>query len=208
MAKNQGKKLSKSSKKGNYKRMRMKTKYNGSLLIKRTVKAYDGDITGEQGLAFQFNLSALPNVGEFTNLFDRYKITGVKLRIMFLANSNDTGVTSALSIPLIHYINDLDDAAPPTSENEILQKNFLKTRRLDEPFTYFLKPKATSEVYASPSSTGYSVAKSMWIDGNSPNIPHFGFKAWIGNGPATPSQQNLGRLKVYATYYVALKDPQ
>lgn len=198
----------KAKKKMNRQNKMSKMNYTGALAVKRTVKAYDGDITGEQGLAFQFNLSALPNAGEFTNLFDRYKITGVKLRIMFLANSNDTGVASTLSIPIMHYISDLDDAAPPTSENEILQKNFLKTRRLDEPFTYFLRPKATSEIYASPSSTGYSVAKSMWIDSNSLQIPHFGFKAWIGNGPSNVSTQVLGRLKVYATYYVALRDPQ
>lgn len=193
----------------NRRKMKMtNVKYNGALQIKRTVKAYDGDITGEQGLSFQFNLSALPNASEFVNLFDRYRINGVKLRIMFLSNSNDTGVASTLSIPIMHYIYDVDDASPPTTENEILQKNFLKTRRLDSPFTYYLKPKATSEIFASASSTGYSVAKSMWIDMNSPNIPHFGFKAWIGNGNATPQQQVIGRLKVYATYYIALRDPQ
>lgn len=185
-----------------------KTSYNGHLQVKRTVKAYDGDITGEQGLSFQFNLSALPNFAEFVNLFDRYRINGVKLRIMFLANSNDTGTSNVLSIPVMHYINDIDDASPPTTENEILQKNFLKTRRLDTPFTYYLKPKATSEIFASASSTGYAVGKSMWIDMNSPNIPHFGFKAWINNGPSNPSTQVLGRLKIYATYYVALRDPQ
>lgn len=188
--------------------MRVRSKYDGSLMIKRTVKAYDSDITGEQGFAFQFNLSALPNVSEFINLFDRYKIMGVKLRVMFLQNSQDVGTLTSVSIPVIHYVYDCDDANPPTTEAEMLQKNFLKTRRLDQPFNYYIKPKATSEVFASVSSTGYSVSKSMWIDMNSPQIPHFGFKAWISNGVSTPITTVLGRFRIYATYYIALRDPQ
>lgn len=205
MAKNKAKGKKKFIRKG---KMNVRSNYDGSLMIKRTVKAYDSDITGEQGFAFQFNLSSLPNVAEFSNLFDRYKIMGVKLRVMFLQNSQDVGTSTTLSIPIIHYVYDCDDASSPTSESEMLQKNFLKTRRLDKPFNYYLKPKATSEVFASPSSTGYAVSKAMWIDMNSPNIPHFGLKAWISNGQATPSSTVIGRFRIYATYYIALRDPQ
>lgn len=188
-------------------RMR-RPKYDGALYVKRTTKAYDADITGEQGFAFQYNMSALPNFTEFTNLFDRYKITGVKLRVMFLANNIEIGSPTQYSIPVIHHCTDIDDANPPSSETEILQKNNVKTRRLDKNFNVFIRPKCTFEVFNSVTSTGYAVANSSWIDMASSSIPHYGWKAWIGNGQASPSTQVLGRLKIYATYYIALKDPQ
>lgn len=205
-----GTKRTKVKRMGRKKKMmsKLRTKYNGALLVKRTNKAYDADITGEQGFAFQFNMSALPNFSEFSNLFDRYKITGVKLRILFLANSIEIGSPTQYAIPVIHHCTDIDDANPPSTENEILQKNFVKTRRLDEPFTVFLRPKPTMEVFNSVTTTGYAVGKSSWIDMASSGIPHYGWKAWVNNGQSSTSTQVLGRLKIYATYYVALRDPQ
>lgn len=188
-------------------RMRRR-KFNGELLVKRTTKAYDADITGEQGFAFQFNMSALPNFSEFSNLFDRYKITGVKLRVMFLANSIEIGSPTQYSIPIMHHCIDIDDANPPTTETEILQKNNIKTKRLDRHFNVYLRPKCTMEVFNSVTTTGYAVGNSTWIDMASAAIPHYGWKAWVANGQASPSTQVLGRLKIYATYYIALKDPQ
>ena len=64
---------------------------------------------------FAFKLADLPASTDFTNLFDRYKIAGVAVRIIPLlgsgVNGNPTTTTSLWSIPsmVIHMAQDLSD---------------------------------------------------------------------------------------------------
>lgn len=172
--------------------------------IKRRVNKLDLLISSSQAVTFSFALSDLSGYTDFTNLFDCYRINAVKVHIIPQANSNDTGATDTLSIPVIHYRNDIDDAVSVSNENQILEMENVKTRRLDRPFTHYFKVNTAGETYNNGITTAYSVNKrGVWIDGQYPNVAHFGFKAWI----VTANVQTL-RCKFYVTYYMQFKGAQ
>lgn len=171
--------------------------------IKRKCLKYDLLLAGSGQITLNFALSDLPNSTDFTNLFDFYRICGVKLNFIFQANSNDTGATGALSLPVLHYIMDLDDSIGFANENQALEKEGIKTRRIDKPFTYYMKPRVSNEIYNNGITTAYALGnKKQWIDCNSSGVAHFGLKAWISSGA------NTGQLKIYATYYLQFKGAQ
>lgn len=179
--------------------------YNKPLIMKRSCIKFDATITGGP-LSLNFTLSDLPNVTDITNLFDYYKIKGVKLKFMYLSNFNSTTQVPASALPMIHYCVDYDDSTSFASENQALERGNIHSRRLDKPFTYYIKPKANAELYKTATTTGYAIKGSQWIDTNDNTVPHFGFKSYIQSGAGayvTP----LGVLKVYATYYLGLRNP-
>lgn len=172
--------------------------------IKRKCSKLDLAISNSQQITFNFQLNDLPNPSDFTNLFDFYRICAVKLHFIPQANSNDTGALDVLSIPVIHYIADYDDNIGFANESQALEKEGVKTRRLDKPFTYYIVPRVSNEIYNNGITTAYALNKSkQWIDSNSSSVAHFGLKGWI-----TTANAFTLRLKVYATYYLQFKGAQ
>lgn len=162
-------------------------------------------------MSSQFMLNAVTNPTDLTNLFDRYKIVGVQLKIHYLQNvanaqyvPNVTGVYN--NLPTIHWAFDGDDANID-SKAQILQKGYCKSKVLNanRPLKIFIKPRVTKEIYNSPLTTGYSSEKACWLDCNSSAIPHFGVKFaitdWVG-GPTNHA------IRITPTYYLAMRDTQ
>lgn len=171
--------------------------------IKRKCLKYDAFPVTPGQITLAFSLSDLPQSSDFTNLFDFYRLCGVKLMFIYQANSNDTGTGIASQLPILHYIADNDDNIGFPNENTALEKEGIKTRRLDKPFTYYLTPRVTPEVFNNGITTGYMLGnKKQWLDCNSPAITHFGLKAWLQCG------SNSQNLKIYATYYLQFKGVQ
>lgn len=172
--------------------------------IKRKCLKTDLAINNSQQITLNFTLADLPNASDFTNLFDFYRICGVKLQFIPQANSNDTGASDPLSIPIFHYIADYDDSIGFANENQALEKEGIKTRRLDKPFNYYIVPRVSNEIYNNGVTTAYALnKKKQWIDGNSSGVAHFGLKAWV----TTAAVYTL-RFKIYATYYLQFKGAQ
>lgn len=183
---------------------RLKTPTNNITSIKRKCLKSDIAINNSQQVTLNFSLTDLPNSSDFTNLFDFYRICGVKLQFIPQANSNDTGASDPLSIPVFHYIADYDDSIGFANENQALEKEGIKTKRLDKPFTYYIVPRVSNEIYNNGITTAYALnKKNQWIDGNSSGVAHFGLKAWI----TTAAVYTL-RMKIYATYYLQFKGAQ
>lgn len=173
--------------------------------IKRKCLKTDLTLNNPQQITLNFALSDLPNSSDFTNLFDFYRICAVKLQFIFQSNNQDTGSNTILSIPVMHYIADYDDSIGFANENQALEKEGVKTRRIDKPFQYYLVPRVSNETYNNGITTGYSLGrKKQWIDSNSSGIAHFGLKAWVSSGVNTIT----GQLKIYATYYLQFKGAQ
>lgn len=159
--------------------------------------------------ALQFTLNDLPSVAEFTGLYDSYQITGVKLRFLYNRNASESSSAAGPgdSLPVITYVTDQDDGNAPSSIDDVLQYPRAKTRRLDRPFTHFIKaPACQFEVYYNGVIPGYSNMHRAWLDMTNPSIPHYGLKYAID--PVTNSAGDLGYLSVYATYYFACKGPR
>lgn len=193
----------KNYKKYSYKKRRPNTM--GINFIKRKCLKTDIAINNPQQITLNFSLNDLPNSSDFTNLFDFYRICGVKLQFIFQSNNQDTGSNTVLSIPVMHYIADYDDSIGFSNENQALEKEGIKTKRIDKPFTYYLVPRISNEIYNNGITTAYALNnKKQWIDCNSSGVAHFGLKAWVSSGVNTIT----GQFKIYATYYLQFKGAQ
>lgn len=165
--------------------------------------------TRQVGASMQFKLSSATDFGDFTALFDRYKITGIKLRFLYQSNiANADSTSGSNSLPLLNYSFDADDAGVPTSLDEVQRKQYCHQKILNgnKTFSLYIKPRILKEVYASAVSTGYNSAPATWLDSAYPNIPHYGVKMWLNNW--TPGNTKFNQLTIQPTYYFALKDIQ
>lgn len=167
------------------------------------------------GLSANFQLQDVIESTDFTQLFDRYKIVGVKLKFMYQSTTSpDSGVVSTVN-PIIDISFDGDDSDLPASQTTVQVKGFNKTHLLNQnrPFKTYWTPRIDKVVYTSGVSTAYSSERSCWLDCNSPQVQHYGMKAWITSWPfdqtnAGNPQKAFGELSIQPTYYIALKDSQ
>lgn len=162
-------------------------------------------------LSTLFKLSSVNQPSDLTNLFDRYKISGVCLKIQYLQNvGSPQGVPNVgavySNLPTIVYAFDGDDANVNTAD-VIQQKGYAKTRVLNanRPLSVYIRPRVTKEIYNSTISTGYSSEKACWLDANSSSIPHFGLKMSIRDWV---SAENTNALRITPIYYLQFKDTQ
>lgn len=157
------------------------------------------------GLNFQ--LASLPNYTEFTNLFDQYRINGVRVKIIFTKNESttNTSVTTNL-IPIMGTCIDYDNASAPINVNEVLQYETARVHRMDKPIVRFLRPKVDQALY-SGAFTSYGNMRT-WIDSDSPTVQHYGLK-WYTDGTGGGSVLGttvIGYFTVYVTMYIACKN--
>lgn len=122
-------------------------------------------------------LGAMPNVSEFTTLFDRYKITHWQLRFYLKIDPSAQAAATA-SYPRMFWIKDYDDATPPASLNVLREHANCQTRVLTpyKPIVINVKPAVLAEVYRSAVATTYSPKWNQWIDMVHTDIHHFGLK--------------------------------
>lgn len=168
--------------------------------FKRTAY-YSGFISGSTLVdtygALQFALSQVPNNGEFTALFDQYKINGVRVRLSPRANSAEIGTNQGL-IKMFTAI-DYNDITAPTAINDLLQYENCKATSSNREHVRYLKPKVEKAVYQSALVTGYG-AGTAWIDTANPSVPHYGLKFALQQLPAGNQSYD-----VQVTYYLAFK---
>lgn len=139
--------------------------------------------TYEFSLQFPFN--AIPNPGEFGQLFDAYKITGVQVCIKMVNNPdggtsiNSTTPLNALNYyPTIWYTPDNDDAGTVSlAAIKEFEKVRHKVLRPNQEIKIMLRPTTLTQTYRTALTTGYQVNKrSTWLDMAQQDIPHYGLK--------------------------------
>lgn len=161
------------------------------------------------GGAFRFMLNGLLEYNDFTQLFDRYKITGIKLKVMFQCNQSGTPGGTRAPLPLMTYAFDCDDANAPANGNIVRVKQYAKQRILNgsSSFNIFIKPRITKALYANALTAGYSSEAPTWIDATRADIEHYGLKFWINNWFADHDTSSY-KLTITPTYYFSCKDTQ
>ena len=139
------------------------------------VQAYNNAGVGvNAAVAFSFKLSDLPQYTDFTNLFDQYKLTGVKLDFIPFADNISWEVASngasiaAPGGPLLVSV-DMDDATAPASASEMLSRQNVKVIPVGRRFQMFLRPK-----YGDVANTTTLAPATGFIDCDTPNTPHYG----------------------------------
>lgn len=179
------------------------------LLLKRTTThVYDlNDLENYYGIGWK--LSDISGYGAFTDLFDEYKICMVKMRCRSsynMANQSSTGITGG-ACQHFHYAIDYTDNTPPLGYQELEKYQTHQVRMItgDKPFDITVRPKISVMAYEGV-GTGYMPVRSRWIATDDAAVPHYGIK--FGTIPTVIGVANttVGRLTVYTTYYIALRN--
>lgn len=171
------------------------------MLYKTTITPVPGDVN-YGALSFQFN--DMPASTEFTNLFDYYKLTGVKLRFALKLDPSAQTAANA-QYPVMYSAIDYDDITAPFNADELRERQWCRQTflRPNSYKTFYIKPRVTRTIFngANLANPGYETSRAGWLDMAYPAIPHYGFKWAIENLIASAGQS----IRVEATYYFAVK---
>lgn len=161
------------------------------------------------GAVCYFKLSNVLQASDLTALYDRYKIVGIKWKIIPL--SNMASVNGQGLIPTMLYKVDYDDTATPILDQDLRVKAGCKEVRLDRPRSIYFKPKIADTVLGSSGSAAFAVPRNTpYLNMSYPDVPHYGLKLFfrdVNLSSSTGSSINTC-FRVETTYYVACKDPQ
>lgn len=167
------------------------------------------------GGVMSFQLNDVIDKSDFTNLYDRYTVKGAKITFISLSNQGYVGTSSSgnqnsATIPTMTYAVDYDDTTLPTTSLDILEKMDAKVRRLDRPFSIYIKnPKVTSLVYSDTGAVAAGIGSRGFYNCANDNIVFHGLKFWIRDMELPDPTKNLNSLiRVQVKLYLAFKDPQ
>lgn len=180
-----------------------------------TITTPAGSGTNYYGSAYYFKLSDLPDVADFTTLYDTYKILGVQFNIYPLFSEASTATTGAVNGMgcIIHSIIDNDDNFAPTASetgvgylrqysNSYRTNNLLMTKK----FSRFIKPRVLVANWDSSAAFATGGSKRQWLDCARADIAHYGFKFIIETYTDSANALKLS-FKVECKYYLAFKTP-
>lgn len=173
----------------------------------RTVRTVNvGAITAiatDSGVGRLFKLNSLPNVTEFTNLFDQYRIVMVEAEYVFSTHI----LSSQARYPRIAFAVDYSDAGNPTSESDVLQyqnAEAFQFGQVKHTFKRVFKPRAALAAYQG-AFTGYGTASpNQWFDTNNAGIEYYGTKEWINNYNTVLATGAV--INVYHRYHLEFKN--
>lgn len=152
--------------------------------------------------ASSFELQNVPNATEFSNLYDQYKITGIKYSIMPRGNSADVGTSATQgNMGRIFSVLDYDDSNAPSGFNEMTQYQNLKVTPNTVTHTRFLKPRFNMDVLSGSVGLTANAPRTGWIDCASTDVKHRGVKIGI-QAPTTATYT----YDLMITYYLAFKN--
>lgn len=175
-----------------------------------------GDYNGtyQFGGAMQFQLDQTLEWKDFSNLFDKYRIKGVKVTIIPLGQPSTNAAPAVIAntnYPTIAIAVDNDDASLPSTWESVAVKQDCKIKRLSKPVSVYIRnPKLASAVY-NGLTTAYS-PQTGWVDTVDSDVPHYGLKFFMRECPL-PIATNPGNganvlFRIVTKYYLEMKDPQ
>lgn len=163
-----------------------------------------------------FQLSDLPNVSEFANLYDRYKLTHVQARIQLITNPNAVTYTNAASggpvtgtnwYPKFWYCPDYDDSGAESLES---LKQRAKTKcfvlQPNRQYKVNIKPACLVRTYGSVLSDGFDPRWNVWIDMSNTSVAHYGYKYVIDMNGFDPVNDYPFKVQIEYKYWFTCKD--
>lgn len=152
----------------------------------------------------------LPNLSEFTNLFDQWRITNVIARIDYsidMFSNSGLGYTP----PFVYHVTDYDDPGD-LSLNSMLEYPQVRIHQFKQdgytPLVLSLSPKPLRDIAGTGLSTGYSPSNvTPFIRTAETSIPHYGLKFAMGAAGAT-SNAVIGYFNVIIWYDLEFCNPK
>lgn len=189
----------------------------------RTGFAINGTSTGIFNMQFAFTLSGvkvyiggvanttltMPNLSEFTNLYDQYRIDWVECKFSF-SNNNSSNSSPGSTLPIMYLAKDYDDSGV-AGVTDLQQYSTQQQWQLgnahgrDGIKTVNIKPNVDVALYQGVTS-GYGRGKPMLVDTSSPDVLHYGVK--IAYDPINfPAASTLvGYLACTFVYHMSMKN--
>lgn len=163
---------------------------------------------------YTFQLSDLPGATDFSNLYDAYKLKGVKMYFIPVSNvvTNVTGGTGGY--PSTLYSNrlftaiDYNDASAPTSVDSIREYQNSKWSPYNRIHKRWIRPKIISTDGTTTSNTQFPVGAQPWLPTSSAS-PYYGALKF-GMDPIDGVVASTADIlyRVEATYYLSFKNPK
>lgn len=151
---------------------------------------------------FRYSLNQLPNVSEYTNLFDRYMITKVVTKLYLKIDPSAQAAATA-SFPRLFYARDVDDSGVPASLDELRQHSTCKIKVMNPnyPVTLVSRPNLLQLAYTSGVASNYIPKWKQWIDLGDTGTPHYAWKFAIDDLTNTNY-----RVQIDHIFYFRCKD--
>lgn len=153
---------------------------------------------------------ALPNLSEFTALFDQYRVKSVMIRIDYTMHQwSNSGVSYAP--PIMSYVTDYDDPGQLTLTNmqEYPQQrvhNFLENGY--SPLILQFEPVPLRDIAGSGVATGYAPSTvAPFLRTAETSIPHYGLKFAL-NGAGASVNAVIGYFNCIVWYELELTNPK
>lgn len=145
-----------------------------------------GDLLGDGSGVFPnaYNYTAslvqLPNYGDFTNLFDQYRIDRVTMHFYPRAStvSDTNGFAAPGGVMLLNAAVDLDGASTPPTLNELLEYGSCQQHILSQHRSITWQPRIKS---TQTGASGPLLPLGTWVDTSNPNMPYNGLRTYVGS---------------------------
>lgn len=198
--------------------LQFKRKFSNDLVL-NTYSAPPGwtslEPSGDQALTlgYVFSMAEIPNYQNFTNLFDSYRIKGVRLQGYY---SFTTASPENQAQVMLHYARDhlgQNTASVLTedwfNERPRSRKRLLVNSTGKPSFDIYMPLTQLANTYQSTVNTDYTMQKPRFISTNEVNTPHYGFNlrlSRIDGQPWTHSTSNqYPTLKIFTTVYFEMR---
>jgi len=144
--------------------------------------------------AWTFRLNDVPNVSEFTSLFDQYRIK--KVTLMLIPNQTES-IPSAANFGLMFRVIDYDDANLLTANTDYMQYQNCQLHPVVFPGIMEIPvvPRIASAVYGGGAFTSYGNTE-MWLDVASPSVEHYGVKLGISQTTVSVAFQVVAKFEL------------
>jgi hypothetical protein len=147
----------------------------------------------DQGYAWPFALNQIPASSEFTNLFDKYRITSIDLTFTYWREGSPPGGLGADTLwPAMYLYMDDDDAAIPTTKSSVLER--MSVQRVSfSPTRQTISVNIRPRWIQSRGGTSTNIAPiNTWLDMSTPGVQHYGVKSWVDYYNTTCGNQQIG----------------
>jgi len=144
--------------------------------------------------AYNFSFNDIPGYTELTSLFDFYKITGIRIRVMpFTQDGSESTASLNNSFnPPFYMCVDTSDGSAPVSVDAVLEYDTLKIGWLWKGLDFYFKPKFSDATAAQ---------RSGWTATTSAANDWYGVKFAV-----PPTGGSAAKSTVLVTFYVSCKN--
>lgn len=142
----------------------------------------------------------LPNASEFTNLFDQYRITNVRIEAYISQNTENT---PSYPNPLLHITNDYNSSGS-FSLSDMEQYQSMRTYQPNDGSRVVWNcrnPSNRADLLTNTGVTSTSAGNwNSWVDCSSPEVRYYGTRMFVDYLGRTSANDNIATLYLKFTY--------